>query len=411
MKNIISLFLFLLISLSIAAQNNLEEQMEGLLKKHYQESETGTACLISKNGKILFENYQGYANLEHKIKVNAKSKFLIGSLTKQFTAAAILLLEEQGLLSTKDFIENYIPNASKDIYHNIESDLSPEERIRMLINEPLLFTPGEQFDYSNNGYIILGLIIEKVSGKSYADFLEGRALIFNKANGYWLSNENMLENAPSHPSTFSAGGILSTPRDLNKWVTALFSNQVLSEKTLKKMLQNYALNNGNTLNNGYGWEINKIANRMSYEHSGSEPGYKAYSIFIPKDEIYIITCQNTSEGSPSGFTIHGAALASNKPYLDERQGIQLSKEQCATFIGTYLFDANRERVIGLKDNQLYFKAPGGLQQTLYAINDSTLILKNGYRQFKFSNLTDTGYTKIEYSNRIYHSTGQKTCLL
>jgi len=218
----------------------------------------------------------------------------------------------------------------------------------------------------------------------------------------------MLENAPFHPSTFSAGGILSTPRDLNKWVTALFSNQVLSEKTLKKMLQNYALNNGNTLNNGYGWEINKIANRMSYEHSGSEPGYKAYSIFIPKDEIYIITCQNTSEGSPSGFTIHGAALASNKPYLDERQGIQLSKEQCATFIGTYLFDANRERVIGLKDNQLYFKAPGGLQQTLYAINDSTLILKNGYRQFKFSNLTDTGYTKIEYSNRIYHSTGQKT---
>jgi len=199
--------------------------------------------------------------------------------------------------------------------------------------------------------------------------LKGRGLIFNKANGYWLDDENIFENAPSHPSTFSAGGILSTPIDLNKWVTALFSNKVLSEKTLKKMLQNYALDNGNTLNNGYGWEINKIADRMSYEHSGAEPGYKCYSIFIPKDEIYIITCRNTSEGSPSVFTIHGAALASNKPYPNERQVIELSKKQCGTFIGTYLFEENRERIIGLNDNELYFKVPGGLKQTLYAIND------------------------------------------
>jgi len=161
MKNIISLLFFLLLFLSISAQDNLEEQMDELLKKYFQESEIGTACLISKNGKILFENYQGYANLEHKIKVNSKSKFLIGSVTKQFTAAAILLLEEQGKLSTEDFIEdfieNYIPlfekkkypftihhllthtsgipsdNASNDIQNNIESDLSPE------VNPMLIF--------------------------------------------------------------------------------------------------------------------------------------------------------------------------------------------------------------------------------------------------------------------------------
>lgn len=451
MKNIIYLLHFLLIFFFVGghqlrAQGHLEVQLEKLFKEHYEQSETGAVLLISKNEEVIFERYHGYANLEHRIKVNENTKFLIGSITKQFTAAAILILEEQGLLSTKDQVHKYLPqfkeikypltihhllthtsgipsdNASKDIHQRMGTYLSPTERIEMIREEPLLFNPGERFDYSNNAYIILGLVIERVSGKTYSDFLEeyifeplkmddsqvlkDQQLISNRASGYILNDEGNIENAPVFYS-FSAGGILSTPNDLKKWATALFSHKIISENSLAKMLHNYSLKNGDNLNLGYGWEINKIGDYISYEHSGAEPGYKCYSIFVPEHNIYVISCLNTEDISPTECSIRAAAIAAKTPYPNHLQATSLSKKQATNFVGTYLFGEDKERIIGLTNNELYFMAPGGIKQTLYAINDTTLVFENGYRQITFNELTTLGYNEIHYSNRIYHSKGTK----
>ena len=453
MKDIINssffLLAFFLITVhQISAQEPLNQTLKALFESYYQESETAAVAIISDNNKPVFEYYHGNADLENKLKANSKTQFLIGSLTKQFTAAAILILEEQELLSTEDLIGDYLPlfkkedypvrihhllthtagipsdNANKDIQQNIKGDLSPVERINFIKNENLLFTPGEQYDYSNNGYIMLGLIIEKVSGLSYADFLElnifrpndmihtqvmnhkkGKA---NQAIGYALNHSDVLQKAPIHASTFSAGGIWSTPRDLNKWAIALFSHQILSKESLSKMLQNHTLINGKTLNVGYGWEMNTVSDLLSYEHSGAEPGYKCYSIFIPKKDIHVLSCQNSEEGSPTEVSIKLAALVAGTPYPDERHEIQLSNDQTANFTGTYLFNKSQKRFISTNDKGLYIMAPGGLKQPLMAIDDHTLIYSNGYRQLSFQNLTDAGYSEVQYLNRIQSLIGVKT---
>ncbi len=232
--------------------------------------------LVEKDGKLLLNQGYGSAELEWNIPNTPDAKFRLGSLTKQFTAASILLLEERGKLKVEDPISKYLPDApaawSKiTIYHVLThtsglpsftgfpeysstewKDTNPAELVARFRDKPLDFEPGTKFSYSNSGYVLLGYLIEKVSGQTYADFLQqniftplgmtdtgldsNAAILPKRAQGYAPSKTGIHHAGYiSMTIPFSAGALYSTTGDLLKWEQGLFSAKVITTASLAKM--------------------------------------------------------------------------------------------------------------------------------------------------------------------------------
>lgn len=443
-------FLFLLINLvsySSADAQKHQELLSELFESRYSPDQPGSSILISKKGEIIYEKQIGLANVEFGIPMNRNSKFSIGSITKQFTAAAILMLEEDELLKVSDDINKYIKGFTQEgssisiehllthtsgipdyprvteVREKIRNNLSPQEIIDIVKEKPSDFSPGTQTRYSNTGYLILGKIIEKVSNKSYLQFLHDnifqkldmtsttvsdyQKIVKNRVQGYSEDENDKIINATFHSSSFSAGAIVSTPSDLNKWITALFNGELLSAKSLDQMLTNYSLESGQKINLGYGWEINKLQGYQTYEHSGFEPGYKCNSIYIPEEQLYVVVLQNNEYGSPTPTMIKAAAICANKPYPSKNNSANLSPSQKKDFVGTYKISEDQKRIIGLVDGQIYIKAPGGKPSHLYALNENTLYYKDGYRQLRFDKAGSDRFQNFTYSNRRLITKGVK----
>jgi CubicO group peptidase (beta-lactamase class C family) len=201
---------------------NLESNIDSLLGAKYPDNAPGATFLISRNGNIIYKKAFGLANLELNVPMQTGNVFEIGSMTKQFTAISILMLMEQGKLNLDDEITKFIPdyptNGHKITIHHLlthtsgikrytsmkklnaisKQDLTPLELINFFKNEPIDFIPGEKFKYNNSGYVILGYIIEKVTGQPYANFVEEQ--IFKKLNmtaSQYASNSKVIQNRAS----------------------------------------------------------------------------------------------------------------------------------------------------------------------------------------------------------------------
>jgi len=285
------------------------------------------SILVARNGEVLVKKGYGMANYEHDIPNTPQTIFRIGSVTKQFTATAIMQLQERGLLSVDDSLAKYIPdypNGDKITLHHLLSHTSgivnissiPEHRTNLMLptplektislfkNKPLEFSPGERFKYCNSGYQLLGYIIEKVSGKSYEEFLEENifqpldmadsgmdkhsTILKNRAAGYTHDENNILINAPymNAPVTFAAGSLYSTVEDLYRWDRALYTEKILKKASLDKM---FTPNKGNY---GYGWRIHEILNHKCIHHAGGQYGFQANIARFVDDDTCIILLSN-----------------------------------------------------------------------------------------------------------------------
>ena len=217
------------------------------------------SVLVAQKGKVLFSKGYGWADVEWNIPNSPTTRFQIASMTKQFTAAAILLLEERGKLKTDDLVKKYLPDAPASwdkitLYnlltmtsgladHAAEYEPTPPDRL-IFADKPLEFQPGEKWDYKNTNYLVLGYLLEKVSGQSYADFLQENifrplgmndsaldsnvAIVPHRASGYLLGADG-IENAErtNISGALSAGGLYSTTDDLLRWEEGLFGGKVL----------------------------------------------------------------------------------------------------------------------------------------------------------------------------------------
>jgi len=328
---------------------NLESTVDSLLQEKYATNTPGATFLISKNGNIIYEKAFGLANLELNVPMNTESVFEIGSMTKQFTAVSILMLMEDDKLNLDDEITKFIPdyptNGNKITIHHLlthtsgiksytslkklnaisKQDLTPLELIDFFKNEPIDFVPGDKFKYNNSGYVILGYIIEKVSGQSYANFVEEQ--IFKKLNmtaSQYASNSKVIKNRASgyqddegyvntreisFTLTYSSGSLMSNLSDMFKWQEAIKSNLLISKKTTKKAFTNYTLNNGDHINYGYGWKIKTISNIQSFEHGGAIWGFKSMGVYLPDLDIYVVGLTNCLCNSPTKVTREIAKLA------------------------------------------------------------------------------------------------------
>lgn len=338
----------LVLSFEANAQK-LETKIDNLLATVFKDkSGPGAVFLVAKNGKPIYRKAFGQANIELDVAMLPENVFQLGSMTKQFTAIAILQLVEQGKLELKAPIAKYIPdypNGNNITIHQLlthtsgikdftkmksinsiaQKDLSPKEMVDFFKNEPVDFAPGEKFDYNNSGYVLLGYLIELAAGETYENYIQKHifdkagmshsryasdvAIVNKRAYGY-RKNDAGYVNKPkiSFSVPFASGSLMSTVDDMLRWQNALNKKLLLKENTLKQAFTKYKLNNGEEYTYGYGWHLKEINGVATREHGGSVFGFKTMGVYVPSLDVYVIGLSNCECNSPTQVTRDVATL-------------------------------------------------------------------------------------------------------
>lgn len=408
MNNYFTSILFFFITY-IGFSQSYQSKIDAVVSSTYSSKEPGISVLVAKDRKAIYSKAFGKSNLELNTPLETNSVFQIGSITKQFTAISILMLEEQGKLSVEDKIGKYIPEYAeigKDItIHHLlnhtsgiknrtpvgdkgfisKTNMSPTELIAYFKDEPLEFKPGERFKYSNAGYILLGRIIEIVSGQPYSDFIEQnifdkigmknsscgdmKQVIPNLTKGYIIEQNDFVKSDYINLSlAYSAGAILSTTEDLLKWQNALLSNTLLKASSIKQAMTPTLLNSGKRVPYGYGFRFSKLGNSPVIAHTGSTKGFTSIALFLPKEKLYITALTNCNCKNVNNVAKQVAELFVNLPdnkitevenNQPERKSIDVPSEILSDYTGTYEVKPNVNLTIGLDNtNQLYLLASG-----------------------------------------------------
>jgi len=402
MKSMLPAFfclLFLAPSFSATDNKELVRRFDELLGEAFPANEPGAAVLVARKGEILYQKAFGMASLELKVPMNAGNVFEIGSITKQFTAVAVLMLVEEGKLSLDDDITKFLPDYPTHGHHisihhllthtsGIKSytelekwpaewrrDFTPLEMIDFFKDEPMDFAPGERFLYNNSAYFILGYVIEKASGLTYEDFVEKKIfqalgmnesryghkseLVPGRAVGYSNQGGNYV-NAPylSMTQPYAAGSLMSTVGDLYQWNMAVHQHRLVSASSLAKAQTDHKLNNGDPIGYGYGWGISNIQGARSIEHSGGIFGYVSNGLYLPEEDLYVVILSNNDGKNVGEVSSRMAAIAIGRPYPSDFPAIEVPANELSQYTGVYRFEDEAERTITLEGNSLYSQRTG-----------------------------------------------------
>ena len=308
------------------------------------------SILVARGGTAIISKGYRMANYEWNVPNTPQTTFTLASLTKQFTGMAMMQLQEQGWLKVSDKICKYLdncPTAWQPItIHQLlthtsgienfsslpdwdeEIAVRPTSRagfVDVFRDLPLEFTPGEKFEYSNSGYYLLGLILERASGQSYEDYLQQNifkplgmkntglvnpiSLQPNRANGYdWSGNYFVHPDYEDLTHAYSNGGLYSTTEDLLRWDKALYGEQLVSKKSLQEIFTSFKGGYG------YGWNINEKFGRKNTSHSGSLMGFSTYLSRFPSEQITIIILSNSDRTSATKVANNLAAIVFGEDY-------------------------------------------------------------------------------------------------
>lgn len=374
--------------------------------------------LVAHKGEVLLRKGYGFADLEHSVPNTPLTKFRLGSVTKQFTAAAILLLEQQGKLSVQDpvckFVENCpdawqpvtihhllthtsgIPNFTSfpDYREKMALPCPPACTIARLRDRPLEFPPGERWAYSNSGYILLGYIIEKVTGQPYDQFLRETILaplalddtgydqtaeiLPHRARGYSRQSKT-LRNAAYLDMTIphAAGAMYSTVEDLYRWDQALYTDMLLPaaarEVLFTPVKNNYA----------YGWGVREQFGRTMIGHGGGINGFSSFIARYPQDRTTVIVLSNVEQGNAGQVARDLAAILFGAPYElpRERAAIELPPEVLERYTGRYVADNGLSLEITREGSRLFVQLPGQPKVEVFAEAEDSFFLRVVEAQF------------------------------
>ena len=354
------LFLAALIASVIAPVVAQADKADDLIKLQMEKQHIpGLALAVVQNGKVIKTAGYGQANLENNVPVSDRTIFEIGSMTKQFTASAIMLLVQDGKLALDDKISRYLegtPESWKEItirhllshtsgiknQHGVNAmDKPRDETIKLVSAPPLEAKPGDKWNYCNTGYFLLGYIIETVSGKSYWDFLDQRIfkpldmtvtrnsdpqiVILNRARGYTYA-EKGYRNGPIIRSSegWAAGSLVSNVLDLAKWDAALYSDKILTTASRNTMWTETRFNDGKPFPYGLGWFVQKPKGHLLIEHGGNTGAFSTTISRFVEDKLTVIVLTNRAGITLSslsqdiaGCYVPGLARTEPKPIEDK----------------------------------------------------------------------------------------------
>jgi CubicO group peptidase (beta-lactamase class C family) len=395
-------------------------RMEQVIQSFVADKQFMGAVLVARENDVLLNKGYGFANLEWNIQDSPKTKFRLGSITKQFTAASILLLEERGKLSTNDAVKKYMPDAPAawdkiTIFHLLTHtsgipsftsfpdyaklepfSATPAELLTRFRDKPLDFQPGEKWSYSNSGYVLLGYLIEKISGESYAHFVQDNifkplgmadsgydsnsAVIQNRASGYTLG-QNGIVNAGYIDMTIplSAGGLYSTTEDLLRWEQGLFGGKLISPASLKKMTTPFKDDYG------FGLSVRTVNGQEQIEHGGGIEGFNTMLAYYPTDQLTVIVLANLNGATPQEIAedLHAIAEGGTVVLTSERKVVKIDPKIFDGYVGSYQLAPNFILKITREGDRFMTQATGQGQVEIFPEGDHDFFAKVVNAQITF----------------------------
>jgi CubicO group peptidase (beta-lactamase class C family) len=404
---------------------------EALVDNYYRslngKEASGIAVLVAKDGKVLYRKGFGYADIKNKVPVTPDTKFRIGSVTKQFTAAAIMKLQENGLLSVSDKLSKFIPDFPRgdevtihqllthtsgihsytekdDFLGKVTTTISPDSLVNLIKKDPYDFNPGEQWRYDNSGYFLLGYIISKVSGKSYAQFLKDNffdPLHMNNTGvhyaGIKLENEakGYGRNGDKYPEALNwdmswaggAGALYSTVDDLLKWNEALHAGKVVSKKSLAAMQTPVVLKNGQEASSryGYGLGLGKYRGEDIVGHSGGLHGFITQLSYYPEEKLTVVMFSNCNDPEVN-FDPNKIAEAFLWEKMDKQTSYSttaIKPKDLQRFVGKYELAGIGVLVITTENDKLYGQLGGQQKVEMSPIAEDEFLVKVVDARVKF----------------------------
>jgi CubicO group peptidase (beta-lactamase class C family) len=417
--------ILILLAGACLAQN--AARMDQIVQSYVANRQFMGSALVARGPEVVYSKGFGSADLEWEIPNTPNTKFRLGSITKQFTAASILLLQERGKLNIADAVKKYLPDAPAawdkvTIYHVLTHTsgiasftgfpeyaklrpfpATPVELLARFRDKPLEFEPGERWNYSNSGYVLLGYLIEKISGQTYERFVQeniftvlgmkdsgydsNSAIIARRAAGYVSRGDRFEHAGYIHMSIpQGAGALYSTTEDLLKWEQGLFGGKVLQAASLEKMTtpfkNDYAL----------GVSVATEGGRKVIQHGGGIEGFNTQLSYYPEDKLTVVVLGNVNGSAPGDIAKKLAALARGETVRlqSERKEIPLDPKVLSRYVGAYRLVPAGDMLIALNGNQLTSKLGSQAAIPIFPESETMFFLKAVDAQLEFPKVEGDG---------------------
>ena len=428
LQSVVGAVALLIAASASAAGKTVPESIDTYLAARYAADAPGAAVIVVKDGKVIFRKGYGLADLELKTPLRADMVFRLASVTKQFTAVAILMLAEQGKLALGDDVRRFIPDypaglgpvtierllnhtsgvpGFSDEYlakRDMRADITPAQILEIIKTQPPEFAPGTQWAYSDGGYELLGMIIEKASGQAYADFIEQRIfkplgmqhsfydrserIIPERVKGYAQTPAG-YQNAAYISMTlpYAAGSLASSVDDLALWDAAIAdSDKLIGAESRRRMLVSYVLPGDakGIMPYGYGMGLTPRRGEARVHHNGQINGFTTAVLRLPKEHVYVAVLSNVENPKiiPDLIAERVAAIASGNPY-PEQATVQLAPEALDKYVGSYRIDAKNVRTVSRDGTRLYMQRNAGRKLELLPVSGERFIIQDAFNEVTF----------------------------
>lgn len=430
MRNILVISLLVTAGLTMPGRAADAARMEQVIQVDAADNQFMGAVLVARGDTILLDKGYGAANLEWNIPDTPATRFRIGSLAKQFTAAAILLLEERGKLKLGDPVRTYLPNApaawdritlfnlltqtsgihdytdTPEFGIMMKRQMTPEQLIATFRDSPLEFAASEKFSYSNSNYVLLASVIEKISGMPYARFLQDNiftplgmkdsgydsaAVLPRRASGY-ARKDGAVVNASYRDVSiqYGAGALYSTTHDLLTWEKALFDGKVLSPASLKKMMTPFrdARGPGVPYKAGYGMGVyagTTADGRREISHTGSDFGFVSMMAAYPDDRLFVILLSNIETTPYANIARKLTDVAFGKAVIlpSERKEVAVNAKLLPHYVGRYQVAPTVVTEITQVDGALYMQVDKQPRVPIFPQGDTSFFSRSVDAQVDF----------------------------
>ena len=396
-------------SAAAAVPKGFQAKTDAYLRSVYPADGPGAAVIVVEHGKVVYLTGQGLADVANKHKIEPNTVFRLGSLTKQFTASVILQLNQDGKLSLSDRISKYLPGypepgASATIAQllnhtsgiknfteihrwmlggNRARPVTTAQLIDAFKNEPLDFAPGTHWHYDNSGYVLLGAIIEKITGKPWYVAVQSRLLEPLKlrsirygveesstpfmALGYSEEGGKIVPAKPLHMSNpHAAGSLIGSVIDFARWNQALHHGRVLSARQYAGMIAPTKLPDGTLVPYGFGMGLGKLRGNETLLHSGHTAGFDTSTIYVPKDDLFVAAFTNSDHPATPATVARMviAALALGQPFPEFHKR-PVSVSEVEPLLGVYALTRGERRFF-MKDGRLFTRRTGASDEEAFA---------------------------------------------
>jgi len=439
MKKLFALLLLLVAGTAIAQAVDVSpstiKRADSAMRVYFESIKGGAVALVAHNGKVIFKKAYGAANEELKVPMNTDHRLGIGSVSKQFAAVALLLLQHEGKLHYRDDIRKYLPaynTYGKTItiehilshtsgipsytelygFDTLQSNrVSIHKLVTFFERQPLLFEPGTDWSYSNSGYVLAALIVEKVSGLPFNDFLVKRIFEpLHMTNTFLGATDFALENKTAEYGNtvpagkikvepqydwywaYGAGQIISNVDDMLKWDEALYEGRLLPPDLVALAHKTFVLAGGTPANYGLGWAVSRMGSKDFVQHGGSIGGYRAMAVRIPQDRLYFIVLSNSGRTNSALIANHVVGLLYNQPALKEMAETQPNRADLDGVYESLNAGSRLQSNYGRRPAYFYIRSDSGKlfatrtggnrAELLAAGNDIYFVKGSPYQQWK-----------------------------